>query len=198
MVEKRMKTIYLCIVIMMLTIMGGCQQKEPLEPPYEDFPIVLVNDRDYVPFLLSSITEAEQYIHVVMYFMKYYPQDSLNGVSQLQRALIACGQQDIDVKIVLEWSDYNSSLNATNESTFVYLDSLGLEVRFDPVSVTTHAKFVIIDDRIAYIGSSNWSISAFEENNEVNIKIEDQTVVREMESYFQELWSVSSRGMDQH
>jgi phosphatidylserine/phosphatidylglycerophosphate/cardiolipin synthase-like enzyme len=178
--------------------MCGCQQTEPLEPPYEDLTIVMVNDRDYVPFLLSSINEAELYIHVVMYLMKYYPQDTLNGVSQLQKALIAAKQQDVDVKIVLERSDYNSSLNETNESTFVYLDSMGLEVRFDPVSVTTHAKLVVIDDQIAFVGSSNWSKSAFEDNNEVNIKIQDRAAVRGMESYFQALWSLSSVGIEFH
>ena len=180
------------MVVVVLTLMCGCQREEPLEPPYEDMAIVVVNDRDYVPFLLSSINEAEEYIHIIMYLMKYYPQDTINGVSQLQKALIAAVRQDVDVKVILEKSDYNSSLNETNESTFVYLDSMGLAVRFDPVSVTTHAKLVIIDDRIAFVGSSNWSKSALEKNNEMNVKIQDRNATRGMEVYFQELWSLSS------
>jgi phosphatidylserine/phosphatidylglycerophosphate/cardiolipin synthase-like enzyme len=190
--EKQSMRSLLCMVAVLCGLLiWGCQLDEPLEPPYEDLSIVVVNDRDYVPFLLSSINEAEEYIHIVMYLMKYYPQDTTGGVSQLQKALIEAAEKDVEVRVILEWSDYNSSLNATNESTFVYLDAMGLEVRFDPSSVTTHAKLVIIDGRIAYVGSSNWSKSAFEDNNEVNARIEDKHAVGGMESYFRELWTLS-------
>ena len=109
----------------------------------------------------------------------------------LQSALIAAQERGVDVKVLLEKSDYNSSLNALNESTYIYLDSMGVDVRFDPVSVTTHSKLVIVDDKIAFVGSSNWSRSALEENNEVNVKIKEEMVVSELDSYFQRIWDVS-------
>lgn len=194
MITEHGRVFFLCIAVMALLLGGGCLREEPLEPPYGDLTIVVADNRDYVPLLLSCIGEAEESVHIIMYLMKYYPYDSLNGVSQLQKALIAAGQRDVEVQIILERSDYQSELNATNESTFVYLDAMGLEVRFDPVSVTTHAKLVVIDGRMAFVGSSNWSRSAFEDNNEMNVKIEDRNVVGMMESYFHKLWSMSSSG----
>ncbi len=184
----------LCFLLLLLGICWGCQENEPLEPVYSDMPIMIVNNRDYVSFLQSSIEEAEEYIHIIMYMMKYYPHDSTNGVSQLQKALIGAAARDIEVKVILEKSDYNGSLNETNESTFVYLSSEGIDVRFDPLSVTTHAKVVIIDDRIAFVGSSNWSISAFEDNNETNLRVSSNEVAAGLEAYFLELWGVSSKG----
>lgn len=76
---------------------------------------------------------------------------------------------------------------------YVYLGSKGIDVKFDSQSVTTHAKIVIIDDRVAFVGSTNWSKSAIEENNEVNVEIKEEEIVKELESYFQDLWSSSRR-----
>ncbi|MCK4233227.1 hypothetical protein KAX75_02280 [candidate division WOR-3 bacterium] len=184
----RKRFIYAIIII---TLFLSCHKKEPLEPPYGDKPVYVVTNRDYTSYLLSCFNESEDYIHIMMYLMKYYPFDSTNGVSQLQKALIKANLRGVEVKVLLEKSDYNSSLNALNESTYIYLDSMGVDVRFDPVSVTTHSKLVIVDDKIAFVGSSNWSRSALEENNEVNVKIKEEMVVSELDSYFQRIWDVS-------
>jgi len=181
-----------CLYSIIITIFFfSCHKSEPLEPPYGDRPVIAVTDRDYTSYLLSYFGESENYIHIVMYLMKYYPYDSTNGVSQLQKALISARERGLDIKVLLERSDYNSSLNAINESTYVYLDSQGIDVRFDQLSVTTHAKLVIIDDKVAFVGSTNWSQSALEKNNEVNVEIKEEEVVKELESYFQHLWEVS-------
>ncbi|TES90411.1 MAG: hypothetical protein E3J87_10080 [Candidatus Cloacimonadota bacterium] len=68
-----------------------------------------------------------------------------------------------------------------------------MDVKFDSQSVTTHAKIVIVDDRVAFIGSTNWSKSAIEKNNEVNVEIKKEEIVKELESYFQDLWNSSYR-----
>ena len=187
-----MRRWYLCCIIITIFFFA-CHKSEPLEPPYGDSPVIVVTDRDYTTYLLSYFGESENYIHIVMYLMKYYPYDSANGVSQLQKALINARERGLDVKVLLERSDYNSSLNASNESTYVYLNSQGIDVRFDQLSVTTHAKLVIIDDKVAFVGSTNWSQSAVEENNEVNVKMTDKNIVEDLESYFQNLWGGGCR-----
>jgi phosphatidylserine/phosphatidylglycerophosphate/cardiolipin synthase-like enzyme len=180
--------------MLIIIFLWGCKKEEPLEPPYDGIAITPVTDRDYTSYLLSSFENSEESIHIIMYLMKYYPYDSTNGVSLLEKDLTDAEERGVEVKVILEWSDYNSSLNATNESTYVYLESNGIDVRFDPSSVTTHAKVVIVDEQIAFVGSTNWSRSAVEENNEVNLKITDKDVLEEIENYFEELW-VESRSL---
>ena len=183
-----MRKLYLYLFLIVSLILS-CHKKEPLEPPYGDKIFYTVTNRDYTPYLLSCFDESENYIHIVMYLMKYYPLDSTCGESQLLNSIIQADGRGVDVKVLLEKSDYNNSLNAINESTYVYLTSKGVDVRFDSPSVTTHAKLVIIDDKIAFVGSTNWTKSALEENNEVNVKIKAEDMVKELESYFQTLWN---------
>lgn len=176
------------LLIITVVFFSSCHKKEPLEPPYGDRSVIVVSNRDYASFVLASFSEADVYIHIVMYSMKYYPEDSTNGVSQLLNELINAKERGVDVRVLLERSEYNSSLNEQNEFTCVYLESNGIDVQFDSPTITTHGKLVIIDSREAFVGSANWSKSAIEENNEVNVKINEEGIVEELESYFQNLW----------
>jgi phosphatidylserine/phosphatidylglycerophosphate/cardiolipin synthase-like enzyme len=181
------------LLIIAVVFFSSCHNKELLDPPYGDRSVIVVSDRDYASFVLASFSEAEVFIHIVMYSMKYYPDDSTNGVSQLLNELIKAKERGVDVRVLLERSEYNSSLNEQNEFTCVYLESNGIDVQFDSPTITTHGKLVIIDNREAFIGSANWSKSAIEENNEVNVKINEEGIVEELESYFQNLWYQGQR-----
>jgi len=50
-----------------------------------------------------------------------------------------------------------------------------------------HSKLVIIDDEIVYIGSTNWTKSAFHNNYEILIRIKDSTTTRLYQYYFDEM-----------
>jgi len=178
--------------IIITTLFLSCHNEEPSEPPYGSNSVVVVTNRDYTPFVLEAINKSENYIHILMYEMKYYAFDSVCGESQLLNALIQVHTRGVEVKVILERSNYNSNLNEINESTYVYLVSEGINVRFDSPSVTTHAKLVVIDDKVAFLGSTNWTKSALDGNNEVNVEVTEEGIVRELELYFQNLWSQSS------
>jgi len=50
-----------------------------------------------------------------------------------------------------------------------------------------HSKLVIIDNNIVYIGSANWTKSAFHNNYEILIKIVDSTTAKLYQYYFGEI-----------
>ena len=66
----RKRYIYLIIIIILFL---SCHNEEPLEPPYSDKPVIVVTDRDYTSYLLACFNKSDEYIHIVMYLMKYYP-----------------------------------------------------------------------------------------------------------------------------
>ena len=52
-----------------------------------------------------------------------------------------------------------------------------------------HAKLIVIDNDIVYLGSTNWTKSAFHSNYEILIKITDATTTKLYQYYFNDMLS---------
>ncbi|MGE3063703.1 MAG: phospholipase D-like domain-containing protein [bacterium] len=151
---------------------------------------VMVNNRDYY-FVTSGIfKDATKTIRGIMYDMKYYSGDD-NDVMKLIDELVIAAARGVDVKIVLEQSDWNEDVSADNYETGAYLENYGIDVRYDPLTVTTHCKTFIVDTNLVLVGSTNWSYSAVSSNNEANVLLEGHEIAESFDSYFQTLWNNS-------
>jgi hypothetical protein len=56
-----------------------------------------------------------------------------------------------------------------------------------------HAKLVVVDARAAYVGSANFTTAAFRHNLEAGVRIRDESVTRQLSTYFDRL--ISSGGL---
>ncbi len=152
----------------------------------------VVNDM-YFNAAYSSIRAASSSVHIVMFTMKYYPDYEGNRENKLLDALKAAKQRGVDVKIVLEGgSSYlGEAFGSDQRQACSYLDAGGVEVRFDPGNVTTHAKLLIADGRTVIVGSTNWNYQALEQNNEASVLLNDPATAAVYEDYFRSIWSAS-------
>jgi len=150
--------------------------------------IPVVND-EYADVLLKEINNAKKSIHIVMYSSKFY--ETNNSVRQIEDALITAKKRGVDVKIILDqskWSGQITSVSKNNEVVKEYLEQNGIKVKFDSMKKTTHVKMIIIDKKIVLIGSTNWTYSALERNNEANVLIKDEGIAKYFTNYFNFLW----------
>jgi len=68
--------------------------------------------------------------------------------------------------------------------------SHNISVKLDESSGrTTHTKLVIIDGKIVFLGSHNWTQSALQRNHEVSVLIYDEDVAKILLRYFFDIWS---------
>ncbi|MFC1685915.1 phospholipase D-like domain-containing protein [Nanoarchaeota archaeon] len=151
----------------------------------------IVND-GYFEQVLEEIENADESIYVVIYNMKAY--SSNNSVQQLQDALIDAKKRGVDVKVILDQSKWQGKITSStinNEKAKEYLEKGGVEVRFDSLKQTTHVKMLVIDGKVVIIGSTNWTFSALERNNEANVMVKDSEVVDYFLDYFNYLWENS-------
>ncbi len=147
-----------------------------------------VNNRDYFFNVDTLLKGAHSYIHVIMYEMTG-SSDSLSEIELLKRDLCNKAESGVDVKVLLEHSGSNYSLNSYNEQSKSYLESAGAKVIFDDDNVITHSKLIIVDGRAIVIGSTNWSTSAIEYNNETSLMISNENIAGIYEVYFENLWT---------
>ncbi len=171
------------LVGLLLLISLGCESGDENTGPFGGEELTVVNNRDYFSRVSLALDSAQQSICVVMYVMKYYPEEP-TSVNLLLDELIGAQGRGVDVKVVLE-----GSVNDT--VTINHLKEGGISVRLDPEEVTTHAKMVLVDGEVVIFGSTNWTESAIRSNNETNVQIKEASIAEVYEDYFQSLWEVS-------
>jgi len=149
--------------------------------------IPLAVKKDYSDQLHGLLDNAQKRIHIIMYGMRYYPHYPDSIVNIIFNDLIEAEKRGVEIKVLLEKSDYNQKLNSFNEEAARYLEENGIEVRFDPLEVITHAKLIIVDD-VTLLGSSNWGYGGLKLYLGSNVMLLDPQITDSYEKYFQRLW----------
>ncbi|MDD2319048.1 MAG: phospholipase D-like domain-containing protein [Geobacteraceae bacterium] len=147
----------------------------------------LLKNRDYGSALLEAIRESRSSIIVSCYLFKItnFPD---NYPRRIADELILARRRGIDVTVILERSrDKADFLNLENSSTATFLSRGGVDVRFDSLRKTSHAKVVVIDDRLVFLGSHNLTHSALSRNNELSVRIDSAEMAREIKTYLGKL-----------
>ncbi len=170
---------WICFVVVIL----GCTAQ-----PVCDEDTRLVSNRDYYGVASSVIESAEVELGVVMFVMRYYD-DEVSLVNMLLDDLRSAVGRGVKVRVILEGS-YEPSLDSLNRECALYLTAGGVEVRLDPDTITTHCKLLYSEGAVL-VGSTNWTNSALESNNELCIYTTSPEVVGDAMGYFEDLWDSS-------
>jgi len=146
-----------------------------------------VMNRDYFPVVKNLIYNSQKYIYLYMYGLKFNPKNKKDPITILLNGMVAAKNRGVDVKVVVEKSDYNTKLNELNNEVADFLRNNKIEVRYDPENKTSHAKLLIVDDTVV-IGSTNWAYGAMMLNNEANILLKVNSATKFFKEYFFNLW----------
>lgn len=144
-----------------------------------------LTDGEYFTELKSLLARANSSVYVVMYVIKYDPNQPGDPVNQLLKALTELKKRGVDVRVVVDDETYKSYPQTIN-----YLKNNGVPVRLDEsLATTTHAKLIIIDNETVIIGSHNWTESALTRNHETSIMIQDKETATKLTNYFMRIWN---------
>jgi competence ComEA-like helix-hairpin-helix protein len=144
--------------------------------------IRLLADDRYYPALIDYIRKAEHSIDMAMFLFKTTTSAG-NKPAMLVKELIAAGKRGVHVRVVLEHSGHDESLNKENRRVAEKLRKGNVRVFFDAPATTTHTKVVVIDRRYTLLGSHNLSHSALAYNHEVSLLIDNSALAAELIAY---------------
>lgn len=147
----------------------------------ETIPII---DREYFDVIQATMKKAKKKIWVMVYGFKLSSSENTRA-DILANEMIRAKKRGVEVKVILEKSDFNEWLNRMNGKTIEYFKENGIEARFDKEDVITHAKVVIIDDAV-FLGSTNWSYGGLELWHNSDILIKNKKIVDFFVNYFEE------------
>ena len=159
--------------------------------PAED--VQLVTDGQYFQVAKKMIQEAKSSIQVMMFEMGYYDQHPNTPSNLLIRELIDAKKRGVKVEVILDVREGKDRTTERNRQTGKILSNGGVEVTYDPLSKTTHAKWMVVDGKLSLVGSANWTYYALTSNNEVSILIRSREVAKALVDYFNRVKATGSK-----
>ncbi|MBU1086722.1 MAG: hypothetical protein KKD05_04305 [Candidatus Omnitrophica bacterium] len=147
----------------------------------------------YFPAVKQAIANAEKSVKVVMFIIELPQKMNNTKAQQLVDELINAKQRGVDVEVVLDanvdfvnqrdesdWQEKIRSIRAYKQ-----LKDAGINVYYDTLTTYTHAKTLVIDDKIAIVGSTNWTESALSRNIEIALLVESPDVCQSVLDYLE-------------
>ena len=184
-----MKKIFLRILFFLLVSAVPLASSYGL--PAEDVQLVL--DAQYFQVAQKMIKEAKTSIQLMLFEMGYYEEHPNTPSNLLIRELIDAKKRGVKVEILLEVREGEDRTTKRNRQAGKILSEAGVEVTYDPLFKTTHAKLIMADGQLTLLGSTNWTYYALTNNNEVSVLIRSKEVAKELIDYFNRVKASGSK-----
>jgi len=153
--------------------------------PAED--IELVTDAQYFLVAKKMIQEAKTSIRVMMFEMGYYEKHPNTLSNLLIKELIEAKKRGVKVEVILEIREGKDRTTERNRQTGKILSKGGVEVIYDPLFKTMHAKLIVVDGELILLGSTNWVFSSLTNNYEVSVLIKSKELAKALIDYFNQV-----------
>lgn len=138
--------------------------------------VKLLIGREYPDEVIEAVKNAKSDIKIFMYDWRWYSNQPGARIQKLNQEIIKASKNGVDVRVVLN-----------NTSILSILKSNGIKAITTRATRTMHAKIVIIDEKLLFIGSHNFSINGFELNHEMSLKLDDKSIISRCNTYFNNL-----------
>lgn len=137
--------------------------------------------------ILSEIDKAKSSITIAIFLFKTSTYPS-NRANMLMAALGEAAGRGVKVSVLFERGKRDGdSVSLANKNSADRLAAMGVSVRFDSPKNTTHTKVAVFDEKIAIIGSHNFTHSALKYNNELSVKINSPVFSKKILNYVEGL-----------
>jgi hypothetical protein len=140
-----------------------------------------ISDRNYEETLIELIDNADTSIVMSMYLIKP-GEDKKHTVNRLMKDLEEAAFRGVEVKIYLnsklDERDY-SILDMLASEPYKRLKEKGAQILLINPRYKLHDKMIIVDSRFIVLGSTNWSITALEDNLEASVLIDSPDLASE-------------------
>lgn len=130
------------------------------------------------PVLVSSlINDAKQSIDIIVYEWRYYPQDPGCVAQKFNESVIQAARRGVKVRALVHYAQI-----------LKYLRQNQVEAKQLNTEKLLHCKILIIDDKIAIVGSHNYTQNAFTINFELSMLFAIDESNNDIITFFNNLW----------
>lgn len=133
--------------------------------------------KEFAGKVVPLIKDAKKNIDIIVYDWRFYPDQIGSEIQRFNHAIITANRKHIKIRGV------------TNSFTTISIfKKLNVEMRKPFTKGLMHTKLLLIDNKIAVLGSHNYTMNAFTINKEVSVIIDEKETVDRLQKYFNNLW----------
>jgi phosphatidylserine/phosphatidylglycerophosphate/cardiolipin synthase-like enzyme len=156
----------------------------------QDSKITFVANQDYLPALLSLLNRNDLKTVDILHY-NFFTENG-GAPEQIINKLIELQAKGVKIRIQLEGN--KDEPNKRNSLTLKRLTDAGITAVKLSSGHTTHNKSICVNSRFLLIGSTNWTKTSIEKNNETNALIDSEVLSQAYISYLDKIW-VSAKTM---
>ncbi len=108
--------------------------------------------------------------------------------SDIEQAIANAAQHGVQVEVILPVA--NTSSGDSSSQGIAIIKQSGAQVREDP-QLYMHAKIIVVDNKVAFVGSENISAPSLDQNRELGIIVSDPSALNKIQTTFQYDWGAS-------
>jgi len=125
------------------------------------------------------IKQAKKSIDIIVFDWRWYPDQIGSTIQKFNNAIIDSAKKGIRIRALTNSSQIQRLLSENRIKT-KKLHSKKL----------LHTKLMLVDNKIAILGSHNYTMNAFTINFEVSVILVDPPTIKRLNEYFINLWSL--------
>jgi len=153
----------------------------------------LLFGRQYLSELPALMESATTHLRVAQYVAQVQGRSAKDSSLVLVNKLWAKRRDGVEVRLLLNRHGLQRRVVVQNQTVAQYLAGVGVRVCYPVPDVLLHGKLVVIDERLAVVGSHNWTAAALEDNWEISVVVDDPAIVLLLAQHFDVLWSAAQR-----
>lgn len=147
--------------------------------------------KEYASKVAELINNAQTNIDIMMYQWNYYSYISNTPIQKISLAVKYAIARGVNVRVLLHAGSPSDHLLRVNAQMSSNLTKWGASVKFYKRGGILHSKIIIIDKKLAVIGSHNYSKRSMTSNVEISVLVENGEDVKRLLDYFEILWGQS-------
>ena len=153
--------------------------------------IELMLDEAYTRRAPQIIGTAKRSIEVSLYKAIVHGKPAKKSSRIMLDRLLIAAKQNVTVRVLLNTASPAVRLRQQNRIAAQWMKDHGIQVRHLVASRCNHAKFIVVDDSYAVVGSHNWSHASLRRNHEASIGTDDPYTIKQLRKNFDHLWSTA-------
>lgn len=148
-------------------------------------PVKVVKNEEYERVALEVINSSRVFLHISVLKASLTKRPASEGCIELYHATRQARQRGVAVLFMLSIKSLTATRDVGNEIFAKRLKVVGIPVRHCEGRRICHAKMIIADDKVALVGSHNWTLAALRRNFECSLLVSDPEVVKELDEFYQ-------------